>query len=223
MARATPDDIYLYIYDKVKARTREIQQQFVQTKRMSRGTMYKYLRLLESEGKILTHTVNTRPPYNEYYVPDDHHPDVEALKQYRAYASKAALFNTQHIDWEHCPLGQYLTAVQRKVLWKNEETGAALTLYKVPPGLAEPLHCHPDTNMSGYFLTGEGELPDGTRIPLEGIAGYAVRGEYHMWPKITKETLVICFNDGPHSKMKISRFDQQEEVCIIQDLWKPPL
>jgi hypothetical protein len=186
--------------------------------------MYKYLRLLESEGKILIHTVHARPPYNEYYVPEGLHPEIEALKQYRAYYTheKAAFFQTHHIDWEPCHPGQFLTPVHRKVLWTNKDTDATLTIYKVPPGLAEPLHCHPETNMSGYFLTGEGELPDGTRISLEGIAGYAVKGESHMWPKITKETLVLCFNDGPHSKMKVIQVNRQEESRIVQALWKNP-
>lgn len=216
------DDLWLYIYEKERVRSRDIQTQFVRTKRMSRGTMYKYLRLLESEGKIRTHTVQARPPYNEYYVPHDFHPEIKALKQYRTYYTheKAAFFPTQHIDWEPCPPEQFLTEVQRKVLWKNEETGAALTLYKVPPGLAEPLHYHPDTNMSGMFLTGEGVLPDGTSVPLEGVAGYAARGEYHMWPKITKETLVLCFNDAPHSKMTVAQVNPREESQIVQDLWK---
>ena len=87
MVKATSDDLWVYIYEQGKVRTRDLENHFVKTKLLARGTMYKYKRQLESEGKILAKPVPGRPPYNVYYVPDQHHRECEALKRYKQLSS----------------------------------------------------------------------------------------------------------------------------------------
>jgi len=50
------------------------------------------------------------------------------------------------VEWKPAPRGYYLTDVQQKTLWVNEETGATIVLVKFPPGIADKLHTHPNAN-----------------------------------------------------------------------------
>ena len=83
MPTATADDIWLYIHEHNAVRTKDLEQEFVKTQRMSRGTLYKYKRVLEAEGKIQAKSVQGRPPYNVYYIPERFRKHVEALKRYK--------------------------------------------------------------------------------------------------------------------------------------------
>jgi hypothetical protein len=218
LSTATIDDIWLYIYEQGEVRTRDIARAFVATKRLSRGTMYKYKRLLEAEGKIQAKPVVSRPPHNVYYVPTRFYRQLEALKQYKQLASK----NHRHIEqldgfvsdsrttsldinsmkWEDAPEGRFFTKVQQKILWQNVETGAVLVLQKAQPGIAEAKHYHPDANQWAVVLSGECELPNGLRIPTESLFGYIPKGVPHIYPKITKESVSLVFYDGPRTKVE---------------------
>jgi len=81
MPEASPEDIWVYIYEKGEVRSRDLEKKFIDTGLLSRGTMYKYRRILEAEGKINPRPVpNARPTYNLYYVPEKFHPQLEAVK-----------------------------------------------------------------------------------------------------------------------------------------------
>jgi len=221
MPKATSDDLWVYIYEQGKVRTRDLENHFVKTKTLARGTMYKYKRQLELEGKILAKPVSGRPPYNVYFVPEQHHRECEALKQYKQlsptyfsldsndipeafYPNAAVRLNIHKLEWEDAPPGLFFTDVKRKVLWTNDETGALVVLQKFPLGFIESMHYHPDCNQWGLGLTGEVELPDGTRMSMEGIFCYFPSGKKHMQPKVTKETLAFCYFDGPRTKISVS-------------------
>jgi DNA-binding PadR family transcriptional regulator len=83
MPTATVDDVWLYIHQHNAVRTKDLEQEFVKTKRLSRGTLYKYKRLLEAEGKIQAKSVQGRPPYNVYFIPEKRRKHIEALKQFK--------------------------------------------------------------------------------------------------------------------------------------------
>ena len=217
LVKVTPDDIWLYIYDQGEVRTRDITQQFVTTKQVSRGTMYKYKRYLELEGKIQAKPVASRPPHNVYYVPKRFYPQLEALKQYKQLASNdhaptEQLFSfvsdrngvdIHSMPWEEAPEGRFFTKVEQKILWQNEDTGAVLVLQKAQPGITEARHYHPDANQWGLCLSGECELPNGARIPTEFLFGYIPKGAVHMYPKITKESISLVYYDGPRTKIEV--------------------
>ena len=219
MPKASLDDVWLFIYDKSEVRTRDLEAEFVKTKRIARGTLYKYKRVLEAGGKIQAKSMQGRPPYNIYFVPPQYHAEIEALKQYKqvplkyfpfaAYNKRsdtipdtlfphvAIMGNIHELEWNDIPPSDIYSDFKMKVLWRNSATGAVLLLFKCPPGLSEKLHYHEHANHWGLYLAGEGELPDGTRIAMEGIYAFIPKGTPHMQPKITKETLVLCYFDGP--------------------------
>ncbi|MCW4039977.1 MAG: hypothetical protein NWE83_04390 [Candidatus Bathyarchaeota archaeon] len=83
MPQVTPDDLLIYIYERGQARTRDLERQFVKTRMMSRGTMYKYKRQLELEGRIQAKPVAAKPPYHLYFIPPLLLKDVVAIKERR--------------------------------------------------------------------------------------------------------------------------------------------
>jgi hypothetical protein len=195
---------------------RDLQQQFVSSKQLSRGTLYKYKRQLEQEGKIQLTTIQAKPPYNLYFVPVEYHPEVEALLQYKRlpFPSKTPMFNVDSIPWENTPQGLFFTDVQRKVLWRNKDTDAMLVLIKAQPGIIEPLHYHPHANKWAYFLAGECELPDGTRVALPGLCSFIPKGELHVSPKVRKEGIVLCYFDGPRTKIPVTNLAEEERAKL---------
>lgn len=84
MPRATIDDVWIYIYEQGEVRTRDLERQFVTTRMMSRGTMYKYKRQLELEGRIQARPVAAKPPYHLYSIPRHVIEDVAAIKEARS-------------------------------------------------------------------------------------------------------------------------------------------
>ena len=83
MADATPEDIWLYIYEKGEVRSRELKKQFDDSGLLSYGTMHKYKNSLEKEGKIRAKRVlndRTGGHYYVFYVPKEFHEMCEALK-----------------------------------------------------------------------------------------------------------------------------------------------
>lgn len=83
MPTATIDDIWIYIYEQGEVRTRDLEREFVTTRMMSRGTMYKYKHQLELEGRIQARPVAAKPPYHLYSIPRHLLEDVAAIKEAR--------------------------------------------------------------------------------------------------------------------------------------------
>lgn len=118
--------------------------------------------------------------------------------------------NSREIDWKKYPPGWYLTDVEYNVLWKNEETGAMLILIKVPAGGVHELpHSHPDANQLAFILSGEIITEKGETITYgEGNYGFSARlkGQAHgprigSTQKVTKESYMLQYFDGPPSKL----------------------
>jgi hypothetical protein len=84
MPQATIDDIWIFIYEHEAVRTRDLERQFVTTRMMSRGTMYKYKRQLELEGRIQARPIAAKPPYHIYSIPQHLREDVVAIKETRS-------------------------------------------------------------------------------------------------------------------------------------------
>jgi len=203
MPKATSDDLWVYIYEQGKVRTRDLENHFVKTKLLARGTMYKYKRQLELEGKILAKPVPGKPPYNVYYVPEQHHRECEALKQYKQLPSKYINLQIPQVEWQDAPKGFYLTDVKEKILWQNKKTGAMFLLGKAPIGLSDTPHTHPEANMLSYLLSGELELPNGNIRKLAGRSGFQPKGTLDVGYKFVKEALLLVYWDGPRTKVEV--------------------
>jgi hypothetical protein len=199
---ATPDDLWIYIYRKNGVRARDLEQQFVQTKMMSRGTMYKYVRMLEMEGKVQAKPVPVRPPYHLYSVPPEKAKEAEAVQHYKQLTPHRGI-QTQSLDWRNSPPGFYLTNAQEKTVWSDEYSGAVMTLIKLPVGLAETPHIHPDANQLFYALSGEMETPQGNTTTLNGYFLFTPRGTRESGIKITKECICLIYWDGPRKKIDV--------------------
>jgi hypothetical protein len=204
MATISPDDIWLYIYDQGKVRTRDLEQAFVKTQKISRSTLYKYKRLLQAQGKIESKPVHAQPPYNIYTIPSHQLRAVEALKQYTQLSPEYYAVRLHEMEWQNAPKDFYLTPVKEKILWQNPDTGAMVTLCKLPVGLSDAPHIHPEATVMGYVLSGEAELPDGRRISWPPHSfNCRPKGMLDMGYKITKETILLAIWDGPRTKIDV--------------------
>jgi hypothetical protein len=204
MATVSPDDLWLYIYDQGEVRTRDLEQAFVKTQKMSRSTLYKYKRLLQAQGKIKSTPVHAQPPYNIYTIPLNQCRAVEALKHYKQLSPKYYGLFPHELEWQDTPEGFYLTPAKEKILWQNPDTGAMITLTKLPVGLSDAPHIHPEATVMGYVLSGEAELPDGRIISYPPHAfNCRPKGTLDMGYKIIKETILLAFWDGPRTKIDV--------------------
>jgi hypothetical protein len=103
MPQVTPDDLLIYIYDRGHARTRDLERQFVKTRMLSRGTMYKYKRQLELEGRIQAKPVAAKPPYHLYSIPPHFLKEVAAIKKTRKTQLQAREQALQEHYWSILP------------------------------------------------------------------------------------------------------------------------
>lgn len=197
--QCTPDDIFLYVYEKGKVRSKDLEKAFVTTKLISRGTLYKYKRQLLDVGKIQSIPVYTRPPHYVFHVPERHYQEAEALKQYRVFP-QSTFMSFEDIPWTNPPVNFYLTHVKEKILWQNEYTGAVMMLTKTPVGIVTQVHYHPNANQWNIGYYGEIETKEGTRQNLEGTIAFVPKGELHGTGKVVKETLLLVYFDGPRTK-----------------------
>ena len=111
--------------------------------------------------------------------------------------------DTNKMSWEEPQRGYYLTDVKQKILWEDKKTGATMALIKFPVGVADEIHYHPEANQFVFCLNGEIEDQDGNRIPRAGKFNYVPKGVKHGGVKITKETILLFFWDGPPSNVSV--------------------
>ena len=86
------------------------------------------------------------------------------------------------VEWDKAP--NFVNNVQRKILWRDEKTGAIFALMKIPEGtLVEDLpHNHPKSGQITFHMSGEAEFPDGTTMSIpedEYRFNYCPQGEMH--------------------------------------------
>lgn len=105
--------------------------------------------------------------------------------------------DSNDLEWERPLRGYYLTDVRQKVLWRDEESGATVTLIKFPVGLADKVHSHPKANQMVYGLKGETEDEMGKSSSLTGSFTFTPKGVEHGATKFTKESILLFFWDGP--------------------------
>ena len=105
--------------------------------------------------------------------------------------------DTSKMEWSDPPRGYYQTEVKQKVLYKNEETGALMSLLKFPVGLGDDLHSHPEANQHAFWLDGELMDDENKRVPLKGTYIHFPKGVKHGKTVFTKESIALFYWDGP--------------------------
>jgi len=112
--------------------------------------------------------------------------------------------NGEEVEWKKAP--NFVNNIQRKVLWKNEETGASFAILKAPKGeyLEQNPHCHPHANQFTFRLSGEMELLDGTKISISKdnyMFGYCPKDEMHgsvsEGLEVLEDVIYLHYWDGP--------------------------
>jgi hypothetical protein len=211
---ATIDDVWIYIYEQGEVRTRDLEQRFVKTRQMARATMFKYKHRLELEGKIQSKPVHAKPPYHLYSVPSALHTHVQALQHYKTLPDVIG-GDSEHLEWHDAPEGTALVNVKEKQLWHNHETGAMVVLQRVPIGLVETPHYHPDGNHFIYAISGAIETPSGDIEDIAGTYRYVPKGTIDIGVKVVKELICIAYWDGPRTKVNVfytSSYDSPRKI-----------
>ena len=101
------------------------------------------------------------------------------------------------VEWKPAPRGYYLTDVEQKILWVNEETGATIVLVKFPPGIADKLHTHPNANQIVFGLSGARNTPMGVIGPDGNSLNITPKGEVHGKGDFAEESIALFYWDGP--------------------------
>jgi len=116
--------------------------------------------------------------------------------------------NGKEIKWEDPPKGDFWTDIKIHVLWEDEKTGANLTLLKAPKSETALMgaHAHPDANEWSYYLAGEAEAADGTRITVSADNtrfGFNPKGVTHGGGggKVIRELMWLRYHDGPSKRV----------------------
>jgi hypothetical protein len=174
---------------------RDLQQAFVETKKLSRPTLYRYRKQLVEQGKIQVQSISGHPPYNVYSVPSEHHPVVNVLQDL-SYSPFNLGIDLDEIPWEDIP-NDIGTPSRQKVIYKNPKTGATMILLNAPEGARDYRHIHLEANQWSYGIQGEAVRQNGTQWRLKNSVGYYPIGMPHRGDSVTKETLCLVFWDGP--------------------------
>ena len=112
--------------------------------------------------------------------------------------------NGKEVEWDRAP--NFVNNIQRKVLWKDEQTGATFAILKAPKGvyIEQVPHSHPHSNQFTFRLSGEIKLLDGTSISCsEGDYGfgYCPKNEKHgassEGMKVLEDFIYLHYWDGP--------------------------
>ncbi|MBD3206594.1 hypothetical protein GF319_09675 [Candidatus Bathyarchaeota archaeon] len=111
--------------------------------------------------------------------------------------------NGEEVEWKKAP--NFENNVQRKIIWKDEESGALFALMKIPKGtLIEDLpHCHPKSGQITFHLSGEAVFPDGSKLSIgkdDYRFSYCPKGEMHghlkKGSKILEDIIYLHYWDG---------------------------
>jgi hypothetical protein len=117
-------------------------------------------------------------------------------------SKEIVMVNSNELEWEDDPRS-YMKGVMRKVLWKDDETGARIELSKWSTDSWSETHAHLKSNEAIFFLAGEAEDQGGNLFSVQGVFSYMPKGSAHGSSSfnaraITKEVVSLHFYDGSH-------------------------
>jgi hypothetical protein len=112
--------------------------------------------------------------------------------------------NGKEVEWDRAP--NFVNNIQRKVLWKDEKTGALFAIYRIPKGLEsieQMPHFHPHANQFRFNISGEMEMPNGSIISFSeddyGFNYCPKNVEHGATPKgvkVIKDWIYLHYFDG---------------------------
>ena len=112
--------------------------------------------------------------------------------------------NGEEVEWDRAP--NFVNNVRRKVLWKDEKTGATFAILNMPKGVytAQTPHSHPKASQFTFILSGEIRLPNGIRISHKkddyGFRYSPIKEEHGKSPegmKVNEDFIYLHYWDGP--------------------------
>lgn len=116
--------------------------------------------------------------------------------------------NGKEIKWDDVPKGYFpVSGIKQHVLWRDEKTGANLTLLHAPKGKGwDSPHSHPNANEWTIILAGEAEMADGTRGKASAddiMFDFNPKGKTHgsVGGKVVQEVMWLRYQDGPSTRV----------------------
>jgi quercetin dioxygenase-like cupin family protein len=111
-----------------------------------------------------------------------------------AYRFREILLQTQSLPWAE----KTLQGLSQKVLWRNDDTGASITLVRFLKGSGIPSRHSHASNQFMFCLSGRYTyLP--TQLTLTtGSFYWNPQGSLHGPTRAEEETVLLEFYDGPH-------------------------
>lgn len=104
------------------------------------------------------------------------------------------LVQSQDLEW----VAKSLEGLSQKALWRNEDTGASITLVKFEKGSGIPSRHSHASNQFMFCLSGRYTyVPTGITLTT-GSFYWNPRGSLHGPTYAEEETILVEFYDGPH-------------------------
>jgi quercetin dioxygenase-like cupin family protein len=111
-----------------------------------------------------------------------------------AYRFREVLVQTQDLDW----VEKSLDGLTHKALWRNEDTGASISLVKFAAGSGIPSRHSHASNQFMFCLRGRYTyVPTGVTL-TEGGFYWNPKGSLHGPTRAEEESVLLEFYDGPH-------------------------
>ena len=118
------------------------------------------------------------------------------------------MVNGKEVKWEDAPKGWFpVSGVKMHVLWRDEKTGANITLFRAPKGKGwDSPHSHPNVNEVSIGISGEMETPDGTNWKFSAdnlMLSHSPKGTTHgtAGGKVIQEATWIRYQDGAGTRV----------------------
>lgn len=116
-------------------------------------------------------------------------PDGEA-----AYRFREILLETGDLDW----VDKTLAGLSQKALWRNEDTGASITLVRFEKGSGIPSRHSHASNQFMFCLSGRYTYVPTAVTLTAGSFYWNPRGSLHGPTFAEEDTVLLEFYDGPH-------------------------
>ncbi|GAA0936796.1 cupin domain-containing protein [Actinocorallia libanotica] len=130
-------------------------------------------------------------------------PDGEVLGRFREI-----LLQTQDLDW----LDKTLEGLSHKPLWRNETTGASISLVRFKKGSGIPSRHSHASNQFMFCLSGSYTyVPTGLTL-TPGSFYWNPKGSLHGPTRADEDTVLLEIYDGPHYPTQPDWYSSEEDA-----------
>jgi len=124
------------------------------------------------------------------------------------YRFREILVQTNDLEW----VDKTLAGLSQKVLWRNEDTGASITLVRFLKGSGIPSRHSHASNQFMFCLSGRYTYVPTNVTLTPGAFYWNPRGSMHGPTLAEEETVLLEFYDGPHYPTQPSWYSDPEDA-----------